>query len=123
MAHRNRRVVRCAAVLAFVCASAVAPSLAQTGDTYPNFDENIVCIATVEKKLADFGVPRSDVRELLAERHFSASDFGDVYLGWTVWADLKSCDGSLAIRVSEECHFMTAYTTRTCRIPGVYPSH
>jgi hypothetical protein len=90
--------------------------------TYPNFDSHIVCMPTVAKKLSDFGVARENVREMLAERHFSAAEFGDVYLGWTVWVDLKSCDGSLAIRVSEECGFVTAYTTGKCRIPGVYPS-
>ena len=116
MSYRRLEFALAAAVLAF----AWGPASAQM--VYPNFDDNILCLDAVNRKLADFGVRRDDVQSLLAERHFSTSDYGDVYLGWTVWADLKSCDGSLAIRLSEQCDFRTAYTTGACRIRGVYPS-
>ena len=71
------------------------------------------------RRLAALGVPPADVAKSLTEEIWNFSDFGDVFRGWTVWMDLKSCTGELVVRLSATCSVTTAYTKGGCRVKGV----
>lgn len=98
---------------------AVAPdaALAQA-----NFTNEVPCGPTVPERLARIGVDRANIAEYLTEENWSHGNNTDTFLGWTVWMRMKTCDGQVVMSLSPSCVIDTVYTTRQCRIDGVYHS-
>ena len=86
------------------------------------FYPEVPCDRTVPERLSALGVGPADIEKSLTEEIWGFSDLGDVFRGWTVWMDLKSCKGQLVVRLSTTCAVTTVYTTGACSLKGAYRS-
>jgi len=91
-----------------------------------NFYAAVPCGDAVPDKLAALGVKPDSISQSMTEEewgsHRSAINEDkdvDVFRGYTVWMDMKSCKGRVVMRLSPTCVVRTVYTTGACRIPGV----
>lgn len=98
------------------CLAAAVPAQAQY------FYPELPCDTVVPERLAALGIARTDIEKSLTEEIWGFSDRGDVFRGWTVWMDLKSCKGELVVRLSTTCSVTTVYTRGECSLKGVYHS-
>jgi hypothetical protein len=103
---------RPAATVLAICAMALTASPVAAQDR---------CSPVVEAELTKLGVePSRRTNVVLAGERGSGEDAPLIAIG--AWVYLKDCDGAVVIQMRPNCEFQQAYTTRSCKIQGVYHS-
>ena len=100
-----------AAVLA-ICAMALAAS--------PVTAQNR-CSPVVEAKLTELGIERSRLTDVVYGHEITGGDNSRL-IAIRAWISLQDCDGAVIIQMRPGCQFEQAYTTRSCKIAGLYHS-
>lgn len=82
--------------------------------------QNHPCSASVDRRLAELGVDKSDIEKLRFDGRYQPRAQGSRLVGFEAWVDLKSCErGQLVVVMSRQCRLMTAFTTGSCKVPGL----
>ena len=102
----------------FLAAAILLGGLA--GLPQPTLAENHPCTASVDQRLAELGVDKSDVKKLRFGGRYQSRGQSSRLVGFEAWMDLGSCSqGQLVIVVSRQCRHMTEFTTGSCKVAGV----
>lgn len=84
-----------------------------------NFSYELPCGKTVPNKLASLGIAKAQIGETLTEEEWTHNSFADVFQGWTVWMQPKTCTGRLVVKLTSLCTVEAVYTTGDCTFKGV----
>ncbi len=92
---------------------------ADAAKNYSAFDWE-VCEKSVIDRLAELGVPDSDIKDLgFVEQHSGGRGGITNVFGIEYWIRLNSCDGRVVFDLTETCRIKQAYTRRGCKIDGL----
>jgi hypothetical protein len=92
---------------------------AHAAKNYGGFDWE-VCEKNVIDRLAEHGVPESDIKALgFVEQHSGGRGGITNVQGVEYWVRLNSCDGRVVIDLTASCRIKQAYTRRGCKIDGL----
>ena len=82
--------------------------------------ENHPCTASVEQRLAELGVDKSDVKKLRFGGRYQSRGQSSRLVGYEAWMELESCSrGQFVVVVSRQCRHITEFTTGSCKVAGV----
>jgi hypothetical protein len=79
------------------------------------------CSPAVEAELTELGIARGRVADMVFGRETTSGE-GAELIAIRAWITLKDCDGALVIQMRPDCRFVQAYTTKSCKIAGLYHS-
>ena len=76
------------------------------------------CQAAVSEHLERLGIKLADVRKVSLQARRQSTRNGGTVIGFDAWVDLKTCEGSLVLRMTRSCRVQQAYGRGACEIPG-----
>lgn len=112
--RRLARPLRVAgALLAFVTAAAIDPAPSGAA-AEPR------CSRQAQAHLAALGVERSDIQDLNVVTIPGSQEMGNV-AEYQAWTNLRSCEGSVVVRMRHSCGIIDTYARGACRgrVPGL----
>ena len=79
------------------------------------------CRPVVEREIDRVHLDRADIRKIFIIKKLVSTNGGEDsrVVGYNAWVDLKSCRGSMVVRLYRNCRVITVYTRHECRVPGV----
>ncbi len=102
------------AVLAAACLFGGSAGVAQSA-----LAQNHPCTPSVDQRLSELGVDKSDVEKVRFQGRYQSRGQGSRLVGFEAWIGLKSCtQGNLVVVVSRQCRQMTEFTTGSCTVAG-----
>ena len=107
-----RRRTERAVVLLLALTLLAPPVVAAAGDSHP-------CQPAFDEALAKLPLTNADIRSYAITTDGSGGRVSMV-LGYSAWLGLKSCKGSVVIRVDSSCDFMQTYVKGDCQVAGLH---
>lgn len=99
-------------------AAAIFWVAAATADIFDLPPSN-ACAPAIDAKLSELKISRAEFDILAPSPRYSPEDESPRFLGYDVWANFKSCRGSLVIDLDASCSTRQVYTRGQCSMPGV----
>lgn len=80
------------------------------------------CQAKVREQLERMDIDAGEVRSTSVSSRTRSRRGGNRVIGFDAWVGLKSCEGSLVLRLNRSCRLKDAYSRGECRLPDL-PHH
>lgn len=84
-------------------------------------EKELSCKATIESVLEKYEIEESNIRKMYVINQYTGGGAGGG--GWLEyrngWVDLKSCKGSLVVKMDPDCDIEEVFTRYGCKIPGL----